>query len=717
MASKFGSASTVEGQSKFGAATPAEIPEWEREAADPSLGMSAAEAWAVSAGRGMEKMGRGARAIWNYMTGDDEEYNQILAEEEESRRLYKPVEKRFPIASTTGQLTGEVVAGAPIGGPVGLGAQAVGKKVLGSLGTRMLAGGSAGLTEGAIAGASEGQGTTGGLIGGTIGAAAEAVMPPLFNAFRRVFRGLTRPEFDANVRIDADGNPQPSPELAAALERQGVSWEGITEPVLREIRAGDPEEAARLAMFREQGIEPAGPSRITTENNLRDQQVEGYFLRRTDDDAADDLRAKMLQENQQVEARFDQIAGELGIPGEAGEVMKDALLGQKSSLASARRRAYDDLGRLAEDLDFDIPINKQGIIRAGDAVDEYPIDDAIGNKLDQLWVEFGFAPEVEIKQSVRGQVAGREAGKELTVSTLEKFRQRVNKIFTGKEDPAHRAARGEIIKAIDDELDILADLEGTGSKVSQLREQARKARSLRRQEAEVFEAKDLVQRLIGTKPGTATPLIDAAEVVKTLSTTTKRAEYNKVVSMLESGDEASKSALGNLQAAVVMDILAASRKEGFRMGPDRMALISGTQMTKAMNKFGREKLKRLFQTNPEALRHLNQLERINKRRMNEEAAVQKGSLPPALLNNLIGSLTRIVDRPEIPAAVRGTVTSVLPEAGRGQAKKIVRTIKPTRKELEDFMLFNMPMLTKAGIFAAGSAPAVYGASTLTERER
>lgn len=720
MSSKFGAATLSEGNaSKFGAATSVSEADFEREARDPSIGMNAGEAFLVGVGSGMTRMGQGLEALYNYATGDDAAYKAILAEQSESNRLIDPLKNRFPKSTGAGELTGEVVAGLPFGGVAGAGAkQVAGKLGAGAIGQALATGGAAGAAEGMIAGASEGSGLVGATVGGGVGAIAEAVLPPLFKLARKSLRGLTQAEFDANITIGEDGVPIPSDELVSALNRQGVDWDQLSEPVIRDIKSGNPEEAARLAMFQEQGIEPAAPSRITNAGrNLEDQQIENYLLTKAGDDTADELRAKFLAENQQVEQRFKEVASELGIPEEAGETVKSALLGQKSALASSRRNAYEELGALADEAGMNVPIHKQNLVDTLEIVDEYPLDDSVQRSINKLYKKYGLAPEeLEVKPSPLGEIYGEVTPTTLTVANLEKFRQGVNRAFDGKLDNASKAARKTIIDAVDKELDTLADLEGSSTATARLRDQAVAARGLRRQEALEFEAKDIVADLIGSKPNTVTPLVDAAEVLPKLTSTRKMGEFNKMVSMLERGDDLSKAALGNTQAAVIMDILGRSINKSFRLGKEETSLISATFMEKAMDKFGRDKLKRLFKSNPEALRHLNQLERINKRRMSDQGAVQKGSLPVALVNNLWNSISSTASNPVVPSAIGKPIQAIMPDVATGKARKIAATIKPTKRELEDFLMFNSPMMTNIFSQAVKTTPAVSAAGSATERE-
>lgn len=717
MSSKFGSASPAEIGSKFGSAKATDIPEFEREALDPSMGMSAGEAFLVGTGKGLTSAGRGVRALWNWATGDDEEYNQIIAEQKESRQLLSPLKERYPLSIGAGELTGEIAGTLPFGGIAGAGAKQLAAKKLGQYGSGIAGGIGAGLTEGAIIGAPEEQAIGGGVIGAAAGGISEAILPPVFNKLRKVWQGLTRTELDRNLIRNEAGELVPTPEFQQQLDARGVDWNQLTNDAMREIEVGSAEEAANLALFRSQGIDPAGQSRISGDLGLSEaQQLENWMLRKTNDPDADLVRQKFLDEQKQIEDRFRQVAADLGVPEEAGDTLKTAIQSQKSALASARRSAYDELGEIAQEAGMDLPIARDGILSGVRVASDYPIDPAVETSIAKALKEFGFAPDVDVGESLLSKMLGKPQENPLTVASLETFRQRINKAFLGKDDAAHKAAREKIISAIDNELDVLADLEGTSGNISKLRDQAQLARSLRRREAVEFNDKDIIESLTGLKKGSAsTPLIDAAEVIPKIRSLKKEGEFRKLVNTLEEGDELSKEALGNLQAAIVIDLLEGSMQKSRVIGSERLPLISGTSLSKSMDKFGRNKLDYLFRSNPEALKTLKQLEQINKRRVTNLGNVQMGSVPPHLVNKLWASLSSAASSPRLPRAVGAPAEALIPDPYSGAART-ARTVAPTRSELEDFILLNSPRLSKVLMEGARQTPAVAASSEATERE-
>ena len=664
---------------------------------DPSEDMNAGEAFAVGAGRGMVKSGRGIQTLWNMaqsvITGDEsEDLNRLQSEREEEAALFEPLEERFPKSVFAGEIAGEIAATLPLGVGVGGLAQKGAASAATKFAPRAVGAASryapalaGGLTEGAIIGADQGSAGQGAAVGAATAGAAEFILPKIGKVLKRVYRGITDDQIAANVIVDASGNIKVSDDMQKALSDKGMTVDDITLEAMDELKKGSPEEAASLAMFRSEGIEPAGRSRIS--GDIKAQQAENFVLRQTDDAAATQFRQRVFDENQQLTQRFRDLSAELGVDPDVGESLKAAIQGQKSALASERREAYDVLGEIAANnpqMSVAFPVNKENILGGVREAAEWAIPQEKEAAVAKIFNEFGFGGKV--KESPLDELIGRKPITDLNVGNLESLRQRINKVFDDSV-PAERSARKSIIHSIDSELDIIADASDSALPEA-LASQAKKARALRSKEYEVFEAKDIVDQLIKEKPGTSTPMVDAAEVFGKIKRLKKEGEYNKLIGLLERGGNESKQALGNLQAAIVVDLLNESTKStGTKLTSptgERVTAFSGSQLEKAITNFGRAKLQRMFKSNPEAFRSLKRLEEIGKRRITGVEAVQKGSIPPAVLNNLWSSLSN----------TKG-VGRFVPDPVKMQAKRQLKTaldLKPAKEEIDDFITFNAPRL-------------------------
>lgn len=82
------------------------------------------EAMLIAAGRGTDKVVQGARQAYNWMTGDQKTLDSMAAAEAEKDALYKPLQRKFPVATGLGEIAPNVAAAAMTGGTSMLGAAA-----------------------------------------------------------------------------------------------------------------------------------------------------------------------------------------------------------------------------------------------------------------------------------------------------------------------------------------------------------------------------------------------------------------------------------------------------------------------------------------------------------------------------------------------------------------------------------------------------------------
>lgn len=195
------------------------------------------EALAIGAGRGLTTIGRAVG----------------LAEPEDpaTARAFKALQEQRPITTTVGEIAGEA---APFLLPGGFAARAV------TVPGRVLASGALAATEaGAIArgrGAEDVETLKAAGIGGTLAGAAEVVLPVVGRLGSRLVRRALNRAPTAPI-LDAAGNP--SPELAEALNKSGLSVEDLGVEANRLLQAGDaidPKSVARRTFLEDQGIVP-----------------------------------------------------------------------------------------------------------------------------------------------------------------------------------------------------------------------------------------------------------------------------------------------------------------------------------------------------------------------------------------------------------------------------------------------------------------------------
>lgn len=263
------------------------------------------EAAAISAGRGLTSIGRGLGLV------------EPPTEAEQS--AIEALRQQRPIATTVGEVAGVT---APFLVP-GMQAAAI-------PGTAARVGAVAGLgaTEGIIAARGEGEDlekqlTAGGL-GGVIAGTAELVLPRIASAGAKIIRRiLGRPPRGAVV--DAAGRP--SAELQEALDKIGMSFDDLAEQE-RLALAGQvvsPEEAARAAALRTQGLEP---TRAQVTRSAADFQAQQEAAK-----TSGIVRDALEKQEAALTSRFDNAVLETG--GEAftpNTPVIDAVVGKATKL-------------------------------------------------------------------------------------------------------------------------------------------------------------------------------------------------------------------------------------------------------------------------------------------------------------------------------------------------------------------------------------------------
>lgn len=699
---------------------------------DPAKGIGTAEAALISLGGGTVKGLRGIRTLFNLATGDDETVKQIRDTQREEDELLRSLKVRSPKATFGGEILGEVAATAPLGlGVGGLVAKQLGARLAGAGVSQLTAQAvprvtgaiTGGALEGGAIGAIQDKTASTAALGGTIGGVAEVILPRIGKVLSKVFQRVFQPDDVARLVVQgADGTPTPSPELAQALDDVGLRFDDIAEEAIKDIPAGEVTAAqtARQQLFESEGIVPAGRSRIT---QLHDDATKAIQLaRRTGSAAADEIRERFFKENEQLTQRFTDTAEELGIPGDVGASVKGALDDLQSNLGSAKRTAYSDLARIATEAGdseaiASIPLRSEGLIDSITEVQGFiPAGEA--KLLDELLARFGLIGDV-VGQRGRKTIVDFEGDQiivrgnitPLTIANTESFRKSVNNILDFKDSRQATAAR-QVISHFDNMVDDA--LEGFGSVPGgpqQILAQAKKARQLARTEKLIFDQKDLISRLTGDKPGTNTPLVEASKAFDVIKQAPLE-QVNKLISNLRLTPEGGP-ALGNLQAATVTEFLnsalaASGKKTVGREGEEAATIFSGNSLTKAIDKFGRDKLNSVFRNQPEILKRLSRLEKIGQLRITPDTAVQKGSAPDLI--NEIMRITGAAKTPGVTAAVARSLGAVRDFSQvrnfRNLAPEQQESIRQSIFEIDDFIQFNAPRLR--GVLAlatAGSAAA------------
>ncbi|PHQ82895.1 MAG: hypothetical protein COB69_00155 [Phycisphaera sp.] len=687
--------------------------------------LSIPEAAAISVGKGFVKGIRGVENLFNLATGSD---TDLLTSgfPEPQLEAEQALQEEFPITSTLGEIAGEVALTAPLGfGVGGATLKAAQLAKAGKTATRFAPVLAQGVTEGAIIGAAEDEAGLGGAIGGTAAVTAEALLPPIARRLKRFF-GRAKP-LNELVEI-VDGKVSATTETKEVLGELDLNFDDLAKEAQDELL--NPQQAAVKGAFQAEGIEPASRTRIRP--NVADIQREGFLLRQTDSDAANEFRERVVAENEAIKDRFSEIAGELGVTGEEGaDKLKSALFGVQSSLRSTRNQAYQNLADVAQsnpELINKIPINKDRIVEGVREASEFGVDPATESAVLRAFEDFGL---VEKSQRTGGfnLITGEGDVEQLSLANLNRFRKRINNTFD-ITNPKEALARKSVIRAIDDvELEIVEAFDDSGLDTPKLiQEAAKRARQSVIDEKAVFNEGDLIESLIAPKRAglnaKQAPLVASSKVYdKIVTSATPEESVRKLVQTLRNdGTEESLEALGNLQASTMLDLLDSAVQPSRKLvdaSGTKVDVFSGARLNNRIKKIGENKINTIFSNNKEALLSLKRLRKIADSTITPEEAIQKGSLPPSVLNQAFDSIAKLKGVPVVDTLGGGAQS-----AQAALAAKKLKSSGPTADDLIDFVILEdspnlKKLLTQAGRISSTLTPsvaAVTAADKSTERQ-
>lgn len=445
-----------------------------------------------------------------------------------------------------------------------------------------------------------------------------------------------------------------SDDVASAAARAGIN---VADPAnvakLQEMTAREAADQARRAGLFEQLEIPTTRSRIT--------QGQGDFLQeRTLARAADTPEGKLVQDRLVEEAigfknAATRLQQQLGIPDDAGDAIKEALETRLTNLKDAKRAAYDELARVSAG---------KGMPLAGDEVlgtlssPEVAalagrLDPPARAKLNDLMVEYGLDTDTE---RVASWVEGRKANAgalpvkadvtPLSVLNAEDFRQALNNLIDPTGSKELNGIAKALIGGLDKELGTLDQALAAADKAGQLGDlgrntrdvmaAARRAREIARTEFREFSPKGIVGMLTAAKRGTFDrDLIVASEVTKKLLSGNQAGSLESISEVMDSLGKAGKQgekAIGDLQAAVVMDLLETATKARSAKMAEGVVDWSGTAFSKRFDEIGSKKLRRIFQNNPKALDMLENLKEAGDLRTSLAAVAKASGTADDLIN-------------------------------------------------------------------------------------
>lgn len=567
---------------------------------DLAAEQGALDAFLIGAGKGFYNIGRGL--------------GLADPETETERQAYAALQEQRPVATIGGEIVGEsapfIIPGAWAGKIAALAPRAAAMAGLGAA--------QAGLSSRGRGESTENQ-MVSGAVGGAIAGGLELALPYIGRAAGTVVRRVTgKPP--AGQLLDAAGRP--TAELQDALSKAGLSFDDLAQSAMRDLTQAapgtDPTQAARAALFASEQI-PVTRGAIT--QDFGQQAAEARLAESVGDVAAAPFRETIKTQSEALKGRLDDLVKQLGVPERTGETLKAALEGRKTLLKAEKSQLYKQAAEKAKNLSI-VPILPDNL---ASAVPDSQVVRRIqrlvpgqANALDDLLVEFGVkkAPE-----GFTGTVTP------LSLGNLEDFRSAINMIERSDNTGTIKVLSGPLKSALDTEADLMADaVESAGVQgATDLIDTLRKARGVVREVKTEFSPQSLAGRLIDLKRDGVSEMVEASKVVPTLfSKATPVEQLQKTLGNLAKGGDKGKQAIGDLQAAAVIKLMddafgASSRKIG------ETPVFGPAAFQKAIKDIGQDKLNVLFSGNKEALKRIQNMEKIAKLIQPPSGAVPKGS--------------------------------------------------------------------------------------------
>ena len=590
-------------------------------------------------------------------------------------------EQQYPITTATGEVIGEAAPFAPLGVAAG---------AVPALGARVVASGALGAAEGGIAalgrtGNAERAGEAAG-IGAVLGAGIEAALPSLGRLGSAIFRRVSGRQ-PAGALFDAAG--QPTPEMAEALQKAGVSLQDLQQAALDDLMrlpaGSSPEQAARIAQFAQEGI-PYTRGDIT--QALPQQAMEARLAESASDPLAQPVRSMRVEQSEKFRGALDEMVSKLGVPERTGESIKDALSGRKALMSTEKRELYKSAMEQAKQVGG-VPVIPDNIRTAiPDERTTRRIERLVPQQagaLDDLLIEFG------IKNAPDGY---KGAVDPLSLANFEDFRQAINAIERTDQTGTIKVLSGPIKQALDDEIGLAVDAAGHAMPADLLAT-LQKARGVTRDIKTEFSPQAMAGRLIDVKRDGVTPVVEASTVSRRLLGPAGTVEDMKrtMQSLAKSGDKG-KQAIGDLQATAIMDIMEAAFGATSRK-IDGVPTLGPAAFQKALKKIGDPKLNILFSNNKDALSRLKNLGKIAGNIQAQAGAIPKGSA--SVILDSLNKMGIMGISSKIPGAglLLDVVDTAAKNAGTKQAVKQALDAKPDRLKMAIQIDRNYPALAQA----------------------
>lgn len=638
------------------------------------------EAIGIGTGQGLTTVGRGVGIV-------------DPATETERRGMEALREER-PYSTGAGEIVGESLPFIPL---------AVATGGIASAPVRLAAAAGAGATEGGIIakGLQEDVGK-GVAIGAGVEVGAEVLFPVIGRIGGRLFKKITG-KAPVGAMLDAAGKP--SQELQGALDQAGLKYEDLVtdaqDMISKQTPGADPEQVARAAMFKEEGI-PITKGEVTKDFT---QLAKEEQLLRSITEEATPLREFKLKQSQAIEDSLNKNFSQQFKNEESGQLIKGALEGKFDLLGTEIRDLYAEGIENARDIGS-FPVFTSRISKAlpeEDILDDLAITTGESvDKLETLLAKYGIKEPTEEQSKKIRKITP------LAVDNFERFRKSLNAISSGDTSGAIKVAITPIKNALDKELDELGGVlerRGMPTNITDLFKEARKSYITRKAE---FNPKALAGKLIAKSKDGFEQMVEASGAYDLItSKATKIEPTRKLLNTLKTAGDEGDRALEALRSTTMLDLINAGFGTKSRQ-IEGIQTFNPIAFRNRINNIGEKKIRAIFKDNPDVLKSFDNIEKIAKELTVDAASMPKGSAAsPMFIAALekLGFMSLGAKVPVIGPLVLNTAKTAADAIKTRKSVKEALAAKPDIKEFSEYIGSTYPGIASAlGIAAIIEEP-------------
>jgi hypothetical protein len=366
-------------------------------------------------------------------------------------------------------------------------------------------------------------------------------------------------------------------------------------------------------------------------------EAEQTLLKSISPEGAEARRFADLQQEQLKEAakRFaDRFGGSARLTEATGE-LADITTRDKGAQIQDALKQVQDLTRkeisglykeAAETAGEAIPLDNKSLVDISDnVIVNRPITPEVEKSINTALAKFGLIGDDVVKSTrnkfkvidgdetitITGEVTP------LTLSNAEEFRQALNKAVGADQTGSAKIVVGELDRQINQVIKEGAERGRTGA--------FKVAREAFAKQRESFDAKDIIQDLVGLKKGTKTPVVDPQAVITKIAKSDKAVTNIRKIKkiLLDAPSEQTKRAWRSIQAETIGDIL------GQAINKDTLEM-SGARLNSAIKRYRPEALRELL-----GRKQFAELKRL-------QQTIGDATIPPPGTTNPSGTFTKLL---------------------------------------------------------------------------